>query len=103
MEPQMKLSAIRIFVRDLREAMSFYTDILELPLKSDGSAHGYCVFETGGTQLILEAVSANAPADDQQLVGRFTGLSFATDNIHDKHKELLARGVPFSGGPEQQF
>ena len=99
----MKLSAIRIFVRDLPEAMRFYTDVLELSLKSDESAHGYCVFDTGGTQLIVEAVPADAPADDHQRVGRFTGLSFATERIHDKHRELEARGVPFSTAPELQF
>lgn len=100
----MKLSAARIFVRDVAEAKRFYADVLELSLKADGSEHGYCVFDTGGgTQLILEAVAADAPADDQALVGRFTGLSFATEDIHLKHRELLARGVPFSGEPELQF
>jgi predicted enzyme related to lactoylglutathione lyase len=99
----MKLSAIRIFVRDLAEARRFYADVLELSLKSDAAEYGYCVFDTGGTQLILEAVAPDRPADDQALVGRFTGLSFATEDIHRKHKELLARGIQFTSEPELQF
>lgn len=99
----MHLSAARIFVRDVAEAKRFYTEVKELPLKADGSEHGYCVFDAGGTQLIVEAVVSDAPADDQALVGRFTGLSFATEYIHIKHEELLSRGVQFSGGPELQF
>jgi predicted enzyme related to lactoylglutathione lyase len=99
----MKLSAVRVFVRDLEEAKRFYTEVLELSLKSDGSAHGYCVFDAGGAQLILEAIALDASREDQALVGRFTGLSFATDDIHSKHKELLSRGVRFSTSPERQF
>lgn len=99
----MKLSAVRIFVWNVEEARDFYLKILELPLKSDGSENGYCVMDAGGAQLILEAVSPDAPEEDKALVGRFTGLSFATDNIHDKHRELLSRGVRFSGDPQLQF
>ncbi len=99
----MKLSAVRIFVRDVEEARRFYAEVLALPLKADGSAQGYCIFDTDGTQLIVEAVTPDDPADDQALVGRFTGLSFATPDIHLKHRELVARGVPFSGAPERQF
>lgn len=99
----MDLSAARVFVRDVVEAKRFYTEVMELSLTADGSEQGYCVFNTGGIQLIVEAVAPDAAADDQALVGRFTGLSFATDDIHRKHKELLSRGVRFSGGPELQF
>ena len=87
----MNLSGARIFVRDLVEAKRFYTEVMELSLKADGSEHGYCVFNTGGTQLIVEAVAPDAPADDQALVGRFTGLSFATEDIHLKHEELVSQ------------
>ena len=35
-------------------------------------------------------------------MGRFTGLSFAVDDVEAKHKELLALGVRFTGAPERQ-
>lgn len=98
----MKLNAVRLFVGDIAEAKDFYTHVLGLPLKADGSAQGYCILETGAVQLILEAVPADAPADDKAFVGRFTGLSFAVDDIQQKYRELQALGVEFSGEPELQ-
>ena len=43
------------------------------------------------------------PSDEQALVGRFTGLSFTVPDIHAKHRELVDRGVHFTGQPELQF
>lgn len=71
----MKISGVRVFVRDLSEARRFYAELLDLALKHDGSQFGYCVFEAGGIDLIVEVVPSHAPAEDQALVGRFTGLS----------------------------
>lgn len=99
----MMLSAARVFVRDIESAKRFYAQSLGLPLKADGSSHGYCVFDAGGADLVVESVPADAPPDDQSLVGRFTGLSFAVDDIISRHLALQARGVPFSGPPERQF
>jgi lactoylglutathione lyase len=76
---------------------------LGLPIKVDGAAHGYCVFDAGNSELVVESVALDAPQEDQVLVGRFTGLSFQVPDVHKKHKELSARGVEFSGLPEKQF
>jgi predicted enzyme related to lactoylglutathione lyase len=99
----MNLSAVRVFVRDAAEAKTFYAERLGLKATLADLDHGVCIFDSGGTQLIVETVSDEAPADEQTLVGRFTGLSFAVDNIAVKHRDLLARGVEFSGPPEQQY
>lgn len=98
----MRLSAVRVFVRDVRAAKRFYEDVLELKMQADASEQGYCVFDCGIT-LILEEIPSDAPQEDQALVGRFTGLSFATPDIHLKHRELVARGVQFARAPELQF
>jgi lactoylglutathione lyase len=99
----MKLSAARLFVRDIGPALAFYRDLLGLPLQADGSAQGYAVFACDGVRLVVEAVPADAPADEQALVGRFTGLSFAVADIDAEHRRLAALGVPFAGVPERQF
>lgn len=99
----MKLSGARIFVRDFSEARTFYAEVLGLALKHDGARFGYCVFDTGELELIVEVVPNDAPAEDQALVGRFTGLSFAVADISTEHSRLLAAGVPFTGAPEKQF
>jgi hypothetical protein len=40
-------------------------------------------------------VAADAPAEDQIFVGRFTGLSFTVDDVHAKYRELQKKGVDF--------
>jgi catechol 2,3-dioxygenase-like lactoylglutathione lyase family enzyme len=102
-ECQMNLNTARVFVRDIEKAKQFYSKSLGLPIKADGAAHGYCVFDAGNSELVVESVASDAPQEDQVLVGRFTGLSFQVSDVHKKHKELAARGVEFSGLPEKQF
>jgi predicted enzyme related to lactoylglutathione lyase len=99
----MNLGAARIFVRNVAEAKSFYADRLGLTLESCRADHGVCIFDTGNTKLIIEAVAPDAPADDQALVGRFTGLSFPVEDIVSKYQQLRSLGVEFSGTPEKQY
>jgi len=98
----MQLSAVRLFVRNIAQAKSFYTG-LGLELESYDAAHGVCIFNTGGIKLIIESVASDAPDDEQILVGRFTGLSFHCDDIESKYHELKSAGVMFTGAPEKQF
>ena len=99
----MNLSAVRIFVRDIGAAKQFYAGTLGLAIKNDGSPHGYCVFAGGATDIVVEAVGSEAPQEEQVLVGRFTGLSFAVADAAAKFSELSAAGVQFSGLPEKQL
>lgn len=99
----MKLSGARVFVGDLSEARTFYAEVLGLALKHDGKQFGFCVLDAGELELIVEVVPNDAPAEDQALVGRFTGLSFAVADIMAEHSRLLAAGVSFTGAPEKQF
>lgn len=70
---------------------------------ADGSSQGFCVFQCGAVQLVLETVPPDAPADDQALAGRFTGLSFAVADAATTVAAWTARGVRFTGPPERQF
>jgi len=99
----MELNTARVFVNDIDAARQFYSSKLGLPLKADGSQFGYCVFKAGSTELVVEAVADDAPEEDKVLVGRFTGLSFTVLDAKEKHRELVALGVPFTGAPEKQF
>jgi catechol 2,3-dioxygenase-like lactoylglutathione lyase family enzyme len=99
----LNLNTARVFVRDIAKAKTFYSMSLGLPIKADGAAHGYCVFDAGNSELVVESVAADAPEEEQVLVGRFTGLSFQVPDVHKKHWELSARGVEFSGQPDRQF
>ena len=99
----MELNTARVFVKDIDAAKQFYSNKLGLPLKADGCQYGYCVFKAGNTELVVEAVADDAPEEDRVLVGRFTGLSFTVKDVSEKHRELVALGVPFTGAPEKQF
>jgi catechol 2,3-dioxygenase-like lactoylglutathione lyase family enzyme len=98
----MRLSAIRLFVRDLDAARAFYGPRLGLVLAGDGAAQGWLRYDLGGIDLLVEAVADDAPDDEQALRGRFTGVSFAVDDIQAAHQRLAAAGVVFEAAPEQQ-
>ena len=100
----MNLNTVRVFVlvRDLGAAQPFYSNGLGLRLRAGRADLGYCVFDAGNAQLVVESVPPDAPEEDQALVGRFTGLSFAVADVEAKHKELLSLGVRFTGAPERQ-
>jgi predicted enzyme related to lactoylglutathione lyase len=98
----MQLDTARIFVDDIAAAKAFYSSALALPMKIDGERHGFCVFSTGGVELVVELVPQDAPDDDRELIGRFTGLSFTVQDLQAKYAELLAKGVVFSGAPKLQ-
>jgi catechol 2,3-dioxygenase-like lactoylglutathione lyase family enzyme len=98
----MNLNTVRLFVFDLDAARDFYERALALPLKADGREYGYCVFDAGGCTLVVEAVATDAPPDDLQLVGRFTGLSFEVADIDAAYDVLRGRGVVFAALPERQ-
>lgn len=101
----MKLGTVRIFVHDLVAAQAFYEDKLCLPRVAGGAAFGYCVFESDGpgeVQLVVELVGPDAPLQDRELVGRFTGVSFTVADVRALHADLTARGVKFTDPPELQ-
>lgn len=98
----MQLSTARIFVRDLAQAQHFYSAVLGLPLRAGSIDLGFCVYAPGSVQLVVEPVSPEAPEEEQALVGRFTGLSFAVASVPDEYTRLQAFGVTFTGAPEVQ-
>lgn len=98
----MNLNTARVFVHDIVRARAFYADALGLGLHAHDLSQGWCVFNAGNCELVVEAVPGDAPAEEQALVGRFTGLSFLVPNIHVAHQDLKARGVVFTAAPERQ-
>jgi lactoylglutathione lyase len=99
----MRVSSLRVFVGDLEGCAEFFGTKLGLTLKVDGRQHGWLVFDdAAGLSLVVEGVAPDAPAEDRSMVGRFTGISFAVDDIDAEHARLAAAGVPFDGMPERQ-
>lgn len=98
----MKLQAARVFVYDLPGAHDFYAHRLGLTLVAGGADAGWLVYDAGGAQLVVEAVAPDAPEDEHALVGRFSGLSFAVDDIDAAFASLVANGVRFAAPPARQ-
>jgi predicted enzyme related to lactoylglutathione lyase len=98
----LRLAAARIFATDLDEAASFYADVLGLRVRARSIDAGYVVFDAGACDLVVERAEPQADGEDPSLVGRFTGLSFAVDDLEATHAVLEQRGVRFTGKPERQ-
>lgn len=98
----MKIETVRVFVDDIAAAERFYATKLELPLRAGGGVDCYRVFDAGNVELVVELVAKDAPADERDLVGRFTGLSFTVSDIESVFRALSENGVHFAGEPEHQ-
>jgi predicted enzyme related to lactoylglutathione lyase len=94
----MQLTSVRIFVDDLPAAAKFYADVVGL--EHVGGSPEVALFGSD-PQVVIEAVSAGA--DDEGLVGRFTGVSFATEDADALYDDLTRAGVRTHGPPERQL
>jgi len=93
------IDAIRIFSGDFLETKAFFVDALGFVIGFEGE--GVCVYDLPGTKLILEEVDLSEP-EAVGMVGRFTGVSFAVEDIKTTYKELKSKGVKFEGKPEME-
>ena len=88
-----KLSYAIEFVGDMKRAVKFYRDVVELPLKfesPDGTE-----FSTGETTLALHPASAKNPAGKVEI-------GFEVGNLQSFYQEMTAKGVKFPMGPKEQ-
>jgi lactoylglutathione lyase len=95
------VSAVRLFVSDFGRAVEFYTGPLGLNV-SGGDGRSWVLFRLSNAILLVEPVSETS-AEFEELVGRFAGVSFETDDIQQAYGRLSAAGVKFDGPPEKQF
>jgi lactoylglutathione lyase len=90
----MKLRYAIKYVADMDEAVAFYRDIMDLPLRFQ-SPH-WSEFDTGSeTKLALHSASDEHPAGS-------TSLAFGTDDLDAFHASRMAMGVDFTLPPTQQ-
>jgi len=93
------IDAIRIFSGDFEETRDFFVNALGFVIGFEGE--GVAVYDLAGTKLILEELDLSEP-EAAGMVGRFTGISFAVDDIDAAYKDLKAKGVHFEGKPERE-
>ena len=95
------VSAVRVFVSDFQRALEFYTGPLGLHVAGTDD-ESWLLFRLANANLLVEPVDRSSEEYDE-LVGRFTGMSFDTDDIQRAFERLSALGVRFDMPPEKQF
>ena len=90
-----------LFVTDLDRSASWFRALLGADPTAGSPGDGYVVFDVGA-DLVLEEVGDDSEIPAAELVGRFTGLSFAVADVAATIDGLEGRGVRVIGEPELQ-
>ena len=114
----MKIATTQVWVNDQDEALAFYTEKLEMEVRSDvtmpemGNFRWLTVSPKGqeDVAIVLLAVPGAPVMDDEtaQQVRALTAKGFAgtvfltTEDVHSDYEALKARGVEFTEAPEQR-
>jgi catechol 2,3-dioxygenase-like lactoylglutathione lyase family enzyme len=93
----MELASVRIFVADLPAAVKFYSEVVGL--RKIWDEPDVAIF---GEDPVIVVEAPGRHGDDEGLVGRFTGIAFATEDADTLHAELTQAGVRTHGKPERQ-
>ena len=94
----MQIAYVNLFVSDLHRAVEFYTTKLGFELEFSDSEHGYASLSAGPVRLGL----ALPGPDQQDLVGRHTGIGLAVSDLKMEHVRLTGLGVSFTMKPTRQ-
>ena len=99
----MRVNYAIIFVSDMKRAVSFYRDVLGLPLKFESP--GWTEFATDGATLALHASEGpNREKDEpQQLPAGRCRPGFGVPNLDEFHRRMVACDVPCIQEPKEVF
>src|SRR5438093_3965488 len=99
----MRINYAIVFVSDMKRSVSFYRDVLGLPLKFESP--GWTEFATAGATLALHASERPGSGPDDPLrvpAGRCRpGLSVR--NLDEFHRRMVERRVPCIQEPTTVF
>jgi lactoylglutathione lyase len=99
----MRISYAIVFVSDMKRSVTFYRDVLGLPLRFESP--GWTEFATDGATLALHLAEAPAAARENPLKvppGRCRP-GFRVPNLDEFHARMLAHQVPCVEEPRSQF
>src|SRR5207244_896043 len=103
-DPYLRLQSVTIFVRDLDRSVDFYVKQLGFQLVFDARSqefagrHFVTVAPPDGTAN-LTLVAPERDSDQHKLIGRYTQVTFVTEDVLAKFREWSARGVRFLVNP----
>lgn len=99
----MRLRYVIVFVSDMKRSVSFYRDVLGLPLKFESA--GWTEFSTGAATLALHA-SGGRQAEGDEAPGPAAGRcrpGLGVPDLDAFHRRMRERGVPCVQEPEEVF
>lgn len=88
---------VNVGVRDFQKALSFYRDVLNLPVRFADESFHYASFDTGAVPFAIAA-----GGEDKGPAERHTGIGFCVADVDAAHRELAAKGVRFTMPPSKQ-
>lgn len=92
------LGEIIVFVQDMEETLSFYTDVLGLDIAQGQPEHGFVKLATGETMLCLHAGrESDVSGAEPKLVFDVGDLDAAVDHLEDHGVSLGERRSPAPG------
>ncbi len=99
----MRVSYAIVFVSDMKRSVSFYRDVIGLPLKFESP--GWTEFATEGATLALHASRAANPDKDnpQELPAGRCRPGLHVPNLDDFHKRMIERNVRCLQEPKDVF
>ena len=99
----MRVNYAIVFVSDMKRSVTFYRDVLGLPLKFESP--GWTEFATDGATLALHAstTSASAGADPAHIPAGRCRPGLSVPNLDVFHQRMVANNVPCLQEPKEVF
>lgn len=99
----MRVSYAIVFVSDMKRSVSFYRDVLGLPLRFESP--GWTEFATDGATLALHASEGSGPEKDdgEHLPAGRCRPGLSVPNLDEFHRRMVEKKVPCVQEPKEIF
>jgi serine phosphatase RsbU (regulator of sigma subunit)/catechol 2,3-dioxygenase-like lactoylglutathione lyase family enzyme len=100
--PHLRIHTIKVFVRDQDQSLRFYVDQLGFEVAFDArlqSGDRWVAVAPPDGAAVLTLVAPKPDSKEYELIGRYTGVVFVTENVAAKYSEWRKRGVRFHYAP----
>ncbi len=89
-ETSMKINYVNLYVSSLEHSLAFFRDTLGVPVQYADTNFGYASLDVGPIRMALAQIDSDGE-DQRALVGRQTGIGFATSDLARAHQDLAEK------------
>ena len=97
----MRLSYAIVFVRDMARAVTFYRDVIGLPLRFESPS--WTEFNTEGATLALHASQTGPKRDPEQHWAGQCRPGLSVPDLDQFHQRMIEHNVPCLQAPKETF